>query len=383
MDRLQWHEKMNELEERAYRRKKQRRRLIIIGVSTFLLLVIVIGSITGVVVNNKHNADEKSSSSASPSTSMASSIKTVCNVTLYPDSCASSISAAANATTVSDPVTLFKLSLKVAADAISKVSSVPDSLSSLTSDKAVQDVLANCKEMFEEAVDRVNDVVELLATGEELITSSKINTLRSWLSAAIADQATCLDELENDTNNLQSKMKDAMTNSTQFTSNSLAIATKILSHLTDFGFTFNRKLLSADTSSAGGLPDWVSSTQRRTLLQDRRQLTPNVTVAQDGTAQFRTINGALSMVPKKSKFLFVIRIRAGVYNEIVKVDKHKWNVVMVGDGMYKTIVTGGLNRVDGVKSTSLTATFSKFISKFSICIENGLLYILHKPINLG
>ena len=367
----QWYAKMSESEEREYRRRK-RRRLIIIGVSTFLLLIIVIGAIVGAVI---HNRDTESDDSRPSSTAAASSIKAACSVTQYPDSCYSSISTAqeANGSNV-DPEALFKLSLKVATEAISNITSLPDALSSLTDDRGLQGVLANCKEMFDDAIDRINESVELLTPkpGEELLTPSKISTLRSWLSAAITDQATCLDELDNTTSSVREAMAAALVNSTQFTSNSLAIATKILSHLQELGIPFHRKLLDAGS----GLPLWVSSSQRRMLLQDSRRLTPNVTVAKDGTGQFQTINGALAVVPKKSEFPFVIYIKAGVYDEIVKVDKNKRNVVMYGDGMYKTIVSGRLNRVDGITSTSATATFSKCTLKFQSLYDASERYPL-------
>ncbi|ONK75136.1 uncharacterized protein A4U43_C03F13740 [Asparagus officinalis] len=296
----------SETEEREYHRKK-RIRLIIIGVSTFLLLVIVIASSAVAIANKYDNGSNDNMSS----TSRDSSVKAVCGVAQYPESCVSSISATQEANSTNDPKAIFELSLKISIEALLNLTSLSDSLSNLTEDKAIQDVLYNCREMFEDAIDRLNDSTQLL---NQPLSSSHISTLRSWLSAAITDQVTCLDELENTTSSISDKMAEAMLNSTQFTSNSLAIVTKV----------------------AGS-------------FQDSERLSPNATVAKDGAGDFRTIDEALALVPKRSELVFVIYVE-GVYNEIVKADKNKWNVVMYG--MYKTIVSGSLNRVDGVETAN-------------------------------
>ncbi|XP_020258486.1 putative pectinesterase/pectinesterase inhibitor 26 [Asparagus officinalis] len=300
----------SETEEREYHRKK-RIRLIIIGVSTFLLLVIVIASSAVAIANKYDNGSNDNMSS----TSRDSSVKAVCGVAQYPESCVSSISATQEANSTNDPKAIFELSLKISIEALLNLTSLSDSLSNLTEDKAIQDVLYNCREMFEDAIDRLNDSTQLL---NQPLSSSHISTLRSWLSAAITDQVTCLDELENTTSSISDKMAEAMLNSTQFTSNSLAIVTKVVSHLQDLDIPFHRKLLTK------GVPHWVSNYRRQ-----------------------------------RSELVFVIYVE-GVYNEIVKADKNKWNVVMYG--MYKTIVSGSLNRVDGyqdIASTSLAAANSR------------------------
>jgi pectin methylesterase-like acyl-CoA thioesterase len=51
----------------------------------------------------------------------------------------------------------------------------------------------------------------------------------------------------------------------------------------------------------------------------------------------------------------VIYVKRGVYAETVEVRKKKWNVMLVGDGMGATVITGRLNYVDGY-STFRTAT---------------------------
>ncbi|KAJ0007245.1 hypothetical protein Pint_29452 [Pistacia integerrima] len=198
-----------------------------------------------------------------------------------------------------------------------------------------------------------------VAEGEKLLSSSKIDDMKTWLSASITDQETCLDALDelNSTHygnsSIPKDIRTAMENSTQFASNSLAIGTKIVNLLSQVKVPIHRRLLGFERSDSSGFPRWVSAGDRR-LLQEINP-TPNVTVAADGTGDFRTIKEAVDKVSKKSPKRFVIYIKKGTYKENVILDKHKWNVMMYGDGKAQTIVSGSLNFIDGTPTFS-TAT---------------------------
>ncbi|KAJ0983752.1 hypothetical protein J5N97_002108 [Dioscorea zingiberensis] len=353
--------KVSEAEDRDFRRKT-RRRLIFIIVALVLLLVIVVGVTVGTIVSRKHNNDGGTNSSSTPSTSMASSIKAMCKVTRYPDSCFSSLSSAeaSTSTSTSDPEELFKLSIRIAMDTVSNLSSLPDTLSVPANDKRLRAALDSCKELFEDAVDHLNTSLASLspAPGEKLLTSTKMDDLKTWLSAAITDQATCLDGFEGTVGDAGAKMEAAMKNSTEFTSNALAIAAGIFNIMDKLKFPVHRKLLTAVEIRTGhGFPHWVSEQHRRALLEEKVQTRqPNVTVAKDGSGDVMTVGEAVAMVPKKNKEQFVIYVKGGMYVENVVVDKNKWNVFIYGDGMDKTIISGSRNFIDGTP-TFATATF--------------------------
>ncbi|MFS7933815.1 putative pectinesterase [Helianthus anomalus] len=90
---------------------------------------------------------------------------------------------------------------------------------------------------------------------------------------------------------------------------------------------------------------------------------PTVVVALDGTGNFTTIGAAVAMAPNRSALRYVIQIKAGVYNENLVIPRQKINIMLVGDGMNSTIITGSRNFVDGY-TTFTSATLSVIGNNF-------------------
>lgn len=85
----------------------------------------------------------------------------------------------------------------------------------------------------------------------------------------------------------------------------------------------------------------------------------DVVVAQDGSGAHRTINeavAALARMGHRRPQRVIIYVKSGVYREKVEIPRHMNNIMFVGDGMDKTIVTGSRNVPDGY-TTSSSATF--------------------------
>ncbi|XP_047979401.1 pectinesterase-like [Salvia hispanica] len=103
-------------------------------------------------------------------------------------------------------------------------------------------------------------------------------------------------------------------------------------------------------------PDWVSDRDRN-LLEEDSKISANVVVAKDGLGKYKTISDAVKGAPSYSKTRYVIYVKSGVYNENVNIGSDKWNLMMFGDGMDKTIVTGNKSHGSGFQ-TRETATFA-------------------------
>lgn len=115
---------------------------------------------------------------------------------------------------------------------------------------------------------------------------------------------------------------------------------------------------------------------RRNLLQtdddggddDQIAVRDIVVVSQDGTGNFTTINEAIAAAPNNSAptdGYFLIFVSAGVYEEYVSIAKNKRYLMMIGDGINQTIVTGNRSVVDGW-TTFNSATFGNFLHFLNI-----------------
>lgn len=86
-------------------------------------------------------------------------------------------------------------------------------------------------------------------------------------------------------------------------------------------------------------------------------------VAQDGSGNYSTINAAVVALAKMGKARperVIIYVKSGVYHEKVEIGRDMTNVMLVGDGLNKTIVTNNLNVRDGATTWS-SATFGKLM----------------------
>jgi pectinesterase len=64
-----------------------------------------------------------------------------------------------------------------------------------------------------------------------------------------------------------------------------------------------------------------------------------ITVAQDGTGSYTSVQAALNAIPSNNKMPFVIYIRNGIYKEKLLLDSTKKFITLLGEDKFKTILT--------------------------------------------
>lgn len=103
----------------------------------------------------------------------------------------------------------------------------------------------------------------------------------------------------------------------------------------------------------GAFPTWFSPGDRK-LLQASSSPgdTADIVVAQDGSGQYKTVAAGVAAA-KSGSGRFVIYVKAGTYNENVEITSK--NIMLVGDGIGKTIITGSRS-VGGGSTTFNSAT---------------------------
>ncbi|CAJ1975265.1 unnamed protein product [Sphenostylis stenocarpa] len=155
----------------------------------------------------------------------AESIRVVCNVTRFPDACLAAIRPSVNAT---DPQTILALSLRASLHALQSLAS------SLNATKGR--AFADCKDHLDDALSRLNDSLSAAAA----LTDATVADVQTWVSAAVTDQQTCLDGLEEagDVVGVE-KMKKMMKTSDEYVSNSLAIVANIRNLFRHFNMTLH------------------------------------------------------------------------------------------------------------------------------------------------
>lgn len=118
------------------------------------------------------------------------------------------------------------------------------------------------------------------------------------------------------------------------------------------------------TEGQGQFPPWVKPGDRK-LLQAENGDRVDAVVAADGSGNYTTVKDAVLAAPDHSLKRFVIYVKRGVYHENVEIKKKKWNLMMIGDGINATVISGNRSFVGG-STTFRSATFG----------ENTLLKLL-------
>ncbi|XP_043710649.1 pectinesterase-like [Telopea speciosissima] len=344
-------------------------KAIIAGSSLILVVVVVVGLVVG--INRASRSSNNEGSIDVNLLTRVKSVKIVCEATSYKDVCMHTFREVSQNETVY-PKDFIKIAVSATLDA---VRTAMDKSSVLEKDNKINTFEKKgsfkiCKELIQTSIDELQESISVVDENDlKTIVNDRVPDLANWLSAVVFYHETCRDTIGNP--ELKSTMTNVLHNSTQLTSNALAIIVKfsqILAALNiplDIVIPKSRRLLEAEEATqvdSQGYPTWLKAPDRK-LLAAKGPPTHNAVVAKDGSGQFRTITAALAARPKHNKDRYVIYVKAGIYDEHIIV--HQVNVFMYGDGPKKTIVTGN-NSVMSLSNTKVktgidtqdTASFS-------------------------
>ncbi|KAG4929508.1 hypothetical protein AAZX31_17G043500 [Glycine max] len=363
-------------ERRRNEKRQKARKRIMIGVVSSVVLVAMIGAVLFVVVRNDNEAgNKKSNENKSHGHSQQSTtpgkdhvvahskmVKLVCSSADYKEKCEDPLNKAMeDDPKLTQPKDLLKAYVKFAEDEVSKAFN--KTISMKFENEQEKGAFEDCKKLFEDAKDDIATSISELEKIEMKNLSQRTPDFNSWLSAVISFQQNCVDGFPE--GNTKTELQTLFNDSKEFVSNSLAILSQVASALSTIQTLArgSRSLLSENSNSpvasldkADGLPSWMNHEDRRVLKAMDNKPAPNVTVAKDGSGDFKTISECLNAVPQNFEGRYVIFVKEGVYDETVTITKKMQNITMYGDGSQKSIITGNKNFRDGVR-TFLTASF--------------------------
>ncbi|CAI9092060.1 OLC1v1027207C1 [Oldenlandia corymbosa var. corymbosa] len=236
-----------------------------------------------------------------------------------------------------------KLAIQTALENALKAGAHTKNLKSRCKTEREKSAWADCVELYE------NTVLQLNRTVDPITKCTDFDT-QTWLSTALTNLDTCrtgLIEL-----GVADHFLPLMSNNvSKLICNTLALN--------------NNGSTEMQTDYENGFPTWVKPGDRK-LLQSST-VRPSVVVAQDGTGNYRTIKAALDAAAKRSgSGRFVIHIKRGVYRENLEIGNSLKNIMLVGDGLRYTIITGSRSVVGGsttFNSATVAVTGEGFIAQ--------------------
>ncbi|KAL8539593.1 hypothetical protein ACS0TY_001268 [Phlomoides rotata] len=196
----------------------------------------------------------------------------------------------------------------------------------------------DCDDLIDHAILQLNNTLQAISTTTHTVGFAA-HDAQTWLSTALTNVQLCRSAAAN--LNLSHPIFTA--NVSKLISNSLA--------------TNAAALLGTNAKTGyGGFPRWVSGRDRKLLQDSDLKSRANVVVAQDGSGRFgsiqEAINFAVNVSESVGKERVVVYVKKGVYTENILVDRSMENVMLVGDGVRHTVITGNRSASSGFTTYS-------------------------------
>nr|GLL39361.1 pectinesterase 2-like [Ipomoea trifida] len=266
-----------------------------------------------------------------PSFILSGDLNGLCNQTPYPDQCKHFMTH----TNFKGKSDFKKMAIRVAMERALSASSQANGLGPKCRNPREKAAWADCLSLYEDTV------LQLNRTLDPAVKCTDFDA-QTWLSAAVTNLETCRTGFaELDVSNGAVFPAISENNVTRLISNTLALINNASAPRETYG---------------DGFPAWVSPGDRK-LLQGGSAVRPNLVVASDGSGDFKTVKAALVAAAKRRRGSgrFVIHIKRGVYRENVEIGWKTKNIMLVGDGLRRTIITGSRS-VGGGSTTFNSAT---------------------------
>ncbi|KAJ4789550.1 Pectinesterase [Rhynchospora pubera] len=251
--------------------------------------------------------------------------------------------------------------LEEASKTIENVSNLQSALeNNVREEMAVRD----CIELLNYTLDELRWSFELIEKIDPAVANlHREESFRSWLSAALSNQETCLEGFDRTHGHLHVPVEREVRQLTQLVSNILALHKRLRRIISHPPHESNTGIATFDLPPK---PTWLTKDYEEQMHESGHAIHADAVVALDGTGQFRSITEAINSAPNNSTRRYVIYVKEGEYVEQVEVTRKKTNIVLIGDGMDKTVISGSRSHASGwttFRSATFAVSGSGFIAR--------------------
>ncbi|CAN1219721.1 Probable pectinesterase/pectinesterase inhibitor 41 [Linum perenne] len=236
--------------------------------------------------------------------------------------------------------------------------------------------LQDCQFLAQSNLDSLSDTMSTIKSQDKLQTF-QASDLQTLLSATLTNLDTCLDGIRaaDSSSNVINSLVAPLLNGTKYCSVSLALFAKgwvppqkKRNQTSSFSHEFSFGEMKIAETGGGGV-----SVSKMVVVNKKK-----------GVGNFTTINDAIDSAPNSTADSVVIYIKAGTYKEYIEVSKKLDNLVLIGDGADKTLITGSKNFIDGVSTyhTSTVAVAADYFFAKNLRIENSAGAEKHQAVAL-
>ncbi|CAI9103458.1 OLC1v1001939C1 [Oldenlandia corymbosa var. corymbosa] len=254
-----------------------------------------------------------------------------------------------------NPTSILKAALE---NTLNEARQAIDSLNTFTTfsfSPREQIAIEDCKELLDFSV---SELAWSLAEMNRVRSGSRSphseGNLKAWLSAALSNQDTCLEGFEGTDRRLERFVRGSLTQVTQLIGNVLSLYTQL------HGLPFKPPRINNNTAFSGVhesviYPEWMTEGDKQIVHSSPNGMHVDSVVALDASGHYRSIAQAIYAAPSYSNRRYIIYVKRGVYHENIDLKKKKTNIMLVGDGIGATVITGNRNFMQGW-TTFRTAT---------------------------
>ncbi|KAG6541923.1 hypothetical protein Mapa_016648 [Marchantia paleacea] len=292
---------------------------------------------------------------ASADDSGATTVAVVCQATRFPVECSTAL--AADARSASANSAEFA---RIAID-LGMAGSTRD-LASVLQMAAGEALDINATAAAEVCSESLDNAVSTVTTARDSLLASPIEDIQAWVSAALQFQYDCFSALSNVPNppaDLAASVLPQVNSTMELISIALSITDALAYYGSDASlWTPPQEQRPADLNSIlkSTSPEWATENGGCNWSAPVDITAPDVTVAQDGTGSFSSVQQAVDNAPAFCSVMYIIHIKAGVYSERIRVHKNKTMLMFVGDGSNQTVITGSTSALEPGVVTYQTAT---------------------------